>query len=203
MDTEHAGLAEALTLRRPDRFGGLRDHVQRHIGAHGCDGAPLGTVEARELAVVARATHASYVLELGAGLGESTLHLASAFGQTGRIDAVEADDAHATFIEQMAKLFALDAAVRVQRAPAERVIAALSGPYDLVVVHGLVGEELTDDIVRLVRTGGSILVLPAPGQATIAAVPVGGGLLDRLATDPRLLAWFAPGMGRVLANRVR
>lgn len=203
MDVEHPGLAETLVSRRPDRFAALRDHIQRHMGAHGCSVAPLGTVEARELAVLARATHSSHVLELSAGLGESTLHLASSFGQTGRIDAVEADDAHASFIDEMARLFALEQVVRVQRAPAQRVIPALSGPYDLLVLHGVVPETMTDDLVRLVRTGGSILILPGPGQASIANVPGEGGILDRIATDPRLLAWFAPGLTRVLASRVR
>lgn len=203
MQTELAGLAENLVARRPDRFAALRERLAKHLISHGCGLAPLSPLQTRELEVVVRATHSSYVLELDAGLGEGTLHLASTIGATGRIDAVEPGEQHAALIEEGARAFALDHAVRAHRAPAERVVAALSGPYDLVVLHRLGPAALAEDLVRLLRTGGSLLVLPAPGQSTLAAVPGEGGLLDRLAGDPRLIAAFDAGLARVLATRLR
>lgn len=203
MQSELAGLAETLVARRPDRFAVLRPHVEEHLRSHGCGLTPLSPLQARELQVLVRATHSSYVLELAAELGEATLHLAGAFGQTGRIDAIEPGEHHAAFIDEMSRLVALEAAVRVHRAPVSRVIAALSGPYDLIVLHRVEPADLAEDLVRLLRTGGSLVVLPPPGQATLAAVPGDAGLLGRLASDPRLVASFDRGLARVLATRLR
>lgn len=197
--------ATALTARRGSRFEPMRDEVVAHAKAHGCALEPLARTDLREVEVLTRATHSSYVLELGAGVGQATLHIASAFGRTGRLDAVEPDPVHADLLENLVRRYALEEVVRVHRAAPTTVVSALSGPYDLIVVHeglaALAGGY--EDLVRLLRTGGS-LILRIPAAERVPGAAAGeGGLLQRLAEDPRVAPWFARDLDRVIATRVR
>ena len=197
--------ATALTARRPGRFEPIHDEVVAHIAAHGCQLEPLSPADLRELEVLTRATHSSYVLELGAGLGEGTLHIAAAFGRTGRLDAVEADPAHADLLENLVRRYALDQVVRVHRAAPATVIRALSGPYDLLVAHEGLGALAAayEDLVRLLRTGGSLILRIPPAERIPGAAATEGGLLQRLADDPRVAPWFSRDLDRVIATRIR
>lgn len=200
-----ADAATSLTARRGTRFATLREDVAAHVAAHGCGLEPLSPVELREVEVLTRATHSTYVLELFAGAGEATLHIASAFGRTGRLEAVEPDPAHAEHIEKLTRLYALDQVVRVYSASPRNVVPALSGPYDLVIAHRGVATLSTiyEDLVRLLRTGGSLILRIPPEERVPNIAAAEGGLLQRLAADPRVAPWFAPGLDRVIATRIR
>lgn len=205
---DSAAQAELLTARRPARFSPVADDIKAHVAEHGCAVPLLTPIEARSFEFAVRATHSSYVLQVGAGLGEATLHMAGAFGYTGRLDAIEPDPAHGTFIERQLRRFAFEETVRVHVASPANVVSALSGPYDLIVLHAP-GPALDfpdldyEDLVRLLRTGGSLLAVRSSTDAESSAAPPEGGLLARLAGDPRMLPWFAPDLTRVLATRAR
>lgn len=192
--------AAALTGSRSERFDALRHDVTAHAAEHGCGFVPAPATDLRELEVLTRATHSSYVLQVGAGLGEGALHIADAFGRTGRLDVIEPEAPHAAFIERAVQRFALDEVVRVNNAPAVEVITGLSGPYDLVVFHGSLRafDAAYEDVIRLLRTGGSLAIV----GATARDAGEGSGLA-RLAGESRMLPWFAPGLVRILATRVR
>lgn len=193
-------VALALTGSRSERFESLRHDVAAHAATHGCGLVPGSVTDLRELEVLTRATHSSYVLQVGAGLGEASMHIASAFRRTGRLDAVEPDSVHAAFIEAAVQRFALEEVVRVYGAPAAGVITALNGPYDLVVFHGSLAafDTAYEDVIRLLRTGGSLAIFGA------AAADAGEGSgLARLARDSRMLPWFAADLFRVIASRTR
>ncbi|MCC6382728.1 MAG: class I SAM-dependent methyltransferase [Dehalococcoidia bacterium] len=199
---EEASLAQALTALRPDRFAEVRERALRHVEEHSCSARPPSLIDARRLTVLTRATHSSYVLEIGAGLGYGSLHIAAAFGQTGRLDTTEADPVHAALAEAAFRHYALDDRVRVHGTAARQVLPALSGPYDLVVAHeraDLVA-PLYEDVVRLLRVGGTLFFSRVPG-----AVEPGRerDLLERLAVDDRVAATFGPGLVPVMATRVR
>lgn len=200
---ERDDLAEQLTAHRPDRYAEVLDGAVAHRAAHGCTLAIPTAAQARELAVVVRATRATYVLELGAGLGYAAFHMVGAFGYTGRLDAVEGDPVHATIMEENARRFALEERIRVQRAAAAEVVSALSGPYDLLVIHPGSGDMtlVYEDLMRLLRINGSLVAL-AGSDATGTRREGEAGFAERLADDDRILPSFGPG-DRVFATRIR
>lgn len=189
--------ATALTLRKPDRFADVREATVAHVGEHGCGLIAATVVEARGFAVFVRATRSSHVLQLGSGLGYTSLHLAAALGRTGRLDVVEPDQTHAEAAVANVRRFALDERVRIHHGNARDVVPALSGPYDLAVLETERDDYpwLFDDLVRLLRTGGSVF---APAGALLPE-----RFLDQLAADERLEAWFGPDLQRVVATRTR
>lgn len=198
--------AEALLLtsRRPDRYAEVLALTEDHERAHGCGLEAPAYLEGRQLAVLTRSTHSTYVLELGSGLGYTSLHIASTFGATGRLDAVEIDPVHAAILDEQSRRYALNERIRVNAAAPRDVIRALSGPYDLVVItRGASGLPLMfEDIVRLVRTGGSIF---APNLARLRHGNDAdtSRFLELCAEDPRLLPSFPPQLDTMLAARVR
>jgi predicted O-methyltransferase YrrM len=200
--------AVELTLQGGDRFAEVRAEALIHREQHGCKLPELSIVDGRELAVLVRATRASYVLELGGGVGYSGLNITSSFGQTGRIDTVEPDPEHARLIRQNFARFALEDRLRVHSARAAEVVPALSGPYDMIVINEAPSavDAIYEDLVRLTRTNGSIVILrrtieaASPGEKEAFPVPP---VLARLAGDNRLITSFGDRLECVLATRVR
>jgi len=191
--------AESLTRLHPDRFAEVREEAVAHCAEHGCDATPVSFERARELGVLVRAMHASYVLELGTGLGYGGLHIVDAFGRTGRLDTVERDPVHAGLAEANFRRFAFTERVRVHAGRAAEVVPALNGPYDLIALDANPAGhlELYEHLLRLVRTSGSIVVAPGAGGEAAPA------LLARLAEDDRVLPSFGPGLRHVVAVRLR
>lgn len=199
---DEASLAQALTAMRPDRFADVRERALEHVADHGCDARPPSVLEARRLTVLTRATHSSYVLEVGTGLGYGSLQIAAAFGQTGRLDTIEPDPVHAALAEAAFRRYALDDRVRVQGTAARQVLPALSGPYDLVVAHARadVVAPLYEDVMRLLRVGGTLFFSAVPHASEPGRER---DLLERLAIDDRVAAMFGPGLAPVMATRLR
>jgi len=191
--------AESLTRFHSDRFAEMREEAVAHCAKHGCQAMPAPFLRARELGVLVRAMHASYVLELGTGLGYVGLHIMDAFGRTGRLDTVERDPGHAGLAEANFRRFAFAERVRVHSGRATDVVPALSGPYDLITLDAdPAGHiELYEHLLRLVRTSGSIIVSPgADGEVAPA-------LLSHLAEDDRVLPSFGPGLRHAVVVRLR
>ncbi len=191
--------AEALTGLKPDRFADLLPATDAHGREHGCDLGSAPVLPAREIGVLVRATRASYVLEVGTGLGYCGLHAVDGFGRTGRLDTIERDQVHAQLAEENFRRYGLADRVRVHCGREADVLAGLNGPYDMLVLHaGPAGDERSfEDILRLLRTGGTLLVNSSGGG------PALDSFLRRLATDDRLLPSFGPGMHHVVAVRIR
>ena len=197
-----------LTLKGGDRFAEVRAEALTHHEEHGCKLAELSITDGRELAVLVRATRASYVLELGGGVGYSGLNITSSFGQTGRLDTVEPDPEHARLIRQNFARFSLEDRLRVHSARPAEVVPALSGPYDMIVINEgpTAIDGIYEDLVRLTRTNGSIVMLRsgieagAVGESEPFLVPP---ILARFAEDNRLLASFGERLECVLATRIR
>lgn len=200
-------LAETLTLKGGDRYAEVREAAAAHAAEHGCGLSEMGLLQGRALAVLVRATHSSYVLELGSGLGYSGLNIMSSFGATGRLDTIEPDPVHARITEGNLDRYSFGDRSRVHTASAAQVIPALSGPYDLIVLNNgwKDAPKLYDDLLRLVRTGGSILALDPhehaqqPGADAQSAI----AFLSRLAEDDRLAVSFGVHLEHIIATRIR
>ncbi len=190
---------ESLTQLHPDRFADVRNEAVTHCAEHGCDAIPATFLRAREMGVLVRAMHASYVLELDAGLGYGGLHVVDAFGRTGRLDTIERDPGHAALAGASFRRFAFAERVRVHCGRVVEVVPALSGPYDLIALNGAAAACLPvfEDLIRLVRTGGAIILGKASDEMASSAFH------SRLAEDDRLLPSFGPGLRHTLAVRQR
>lgn len=196
------GIAERLTAARDDRYAEVLDGVAAHGAAHGCGMEIPSAAETRMLSVLVRATRATYVLEIGGGVGYSALHMTASFGQTGRLDVVEPNPVHATLIQEHARRFALGERIRVQNAAAASVVVALSGPYDLIAIHAEYVDEcgpLFETLMRLLRVGGSLVVLAGKDGSEESEPSL---LAERLAADDRVWPAFSERCG-VVAARVR
>lgn len=207
--------ARELLDARPDRF------------AAAIAGLPaedrLGALTfARQLAAVVRAMRATYVLHVASDLppgaaGEAaavhaSLHLAGAFGHTGQLETVVSHERLATAITAHAERHALAERVRVHAGDAPTVVRALNGPHDLAIAGARWREyeRMGDHLMRLVRTGGALLVVNAGAlPAALAESPGDAGaaslqrFLRALAADERYELGASPDFRFVLAARVR
>jgi predicted O-methyltransferase YrrM len=198
------GLALSLTLERDDRYSEVRQAIAPHREKHRCSIPLMDPTDGRELSVITRVSHSTYVLELGSALGYAGLHVVESFGRTGKLDVIEEDEGHAQLASDAFAQFAYSDRVRLHSGSTREIMTALNGPYDLVIVNAgwATLADSYDDLVRVTRAGGSLLLRTGTAEdpagrdgARAAAV--------RMATDYRLTPWFEPGLQTVLASRVR
>lgn len=193
------GAAESLTLSRPDPFARVREAAHAHAREHQCDADLVSAARAREMAVLVRATRASYVLELGTGLGYGALHMVDGFGRTGRLDTIESDPHHARLAEDNFRTFGHAERVRVYTGRDSAVLSGLNGPYDMVVLDSDPAgyHAMFEDITRLLRTGGLLLANTTGDWLSME------GFLKQLAIDDRFLGAFGAHAHHALAVRLR
>ena len=191
-------LLEALPDRFAESLGDLSDEARFDA-----------IVAARQLATLVRATRASYVLQVDGELAYTDLHIAGAFGHTGSLEVVARDPKLASEIEGQAQRYSLSERISVHGGDPPAVVAGLNGPFDLVVLSSRWGdyERLYDDVARLNRIGGAVVV------ANAASLPMADpearetvalrGFLTRLAADERYVLSTGSDFSLVLAARVR
>ncbi len=172
------------------------------------EGVPQARVLAHQLQVLVRATRSYYILELGTGTGYFGLHMLAGLGTTGRLDTTETDPATAREAEANFARHGFADRARVHGAPAVGVIPGLSGPYDLVVIHGSPSatEPVYEDLVRLVRIGGSLFFSDASAareELEADAEGASAAYLSRLAADDRLMVHLAADLSQAHAVRTR
>lgn len=222
--SDAAGFARELLDARPDRFAAVLPELPP-------DARFAIAAGTRRAVALARAARASYVLCVGGepsapgpwrhpALAEAdadaleaalpayrALHLAGAFGHTGRLTAVERAPRVAEAVRGAAERHALAERVRVHAGDPVEIVRALNGPHDFIVLHGRWREQerMAADLTRLLRVGGSLLA----ANASLAADPEGDAeaaalrrFLAGLAADERYLLDAGPE-GAVLAVRVR
>lgn len=210
--TEPSDLAADLNARRGDRFAAVREAAEAHLASHAC-GALLPTLsEARYLAAIAAAARATYVLAFSSGLGYLALHLSEVFGHTGRLDLLENDASHASIVEAAARTHGLADRINVYRGRVADVVPSLNGPFDLILLDAKLAEvaPLYDTLVRLLRTGGSLVIANAEGVHGASTAEEPGRdevrareFLDRLAADEQVYAAFPAVPSPIIAVRRR
>ena len=220
LELDPVNFSITLLESRPDRFINLLDEVKK-------DATLRSAFRARATASIVLAMRATYVLlveggplpnvdgqpvsfEMGANLvAYRALHIAGVLGHTGRVEVAERTPAVARGLRNAAEDYSLQERVVVHAGNPQTIVSGLNGPYDLVVMNGRWRdyEPMLDDLVRLVRIGGSIVVsnggaLPRMDKEDDEATSL-RRFLWRLARDERFLFNVSPAFDNVLAARIR
>lgn len=192
--------ANDLVQRQTDPFAAVRDLAIEEAGRHERTSDVASYQGAREVSTLIAAARASYVLVGNSGFGYLPLHIVATFGHTGQVDLVETSPAVAAFVEQVARQQSVGDRVRVYLGSPANVVSSLNGPYDVVLLDSVrdgAGPRF-EDVVRLTRIGGAIIVVNGT-----AGGDSGAEFLEAIATDPRLLASFPADLSPVVAVRRR
>jgi predicted O-methyltransferase YrrM len=150
-----AWISDELLARDP--FVNVADASDEHrVGHEGCEAFP--SRPGHLFAVLAASIGARRVLEVGGGLGYSTLWFASGVGPEGRVETIEGDATHAELLRGAVAAHGYEEAVAVHEGRDADLLATLTGPYDLIFYDAAIpGPELVDTCERLLRAGGALL----------------------------------------------
>jgi predicted O-methyltransferase YrrM len=187
--------------RRQDPFEDVRRASHEHRVEHGFGCTVYPSNEGPLLRVLASAVRAKHVLEIGTGLGYSTLCLAA---DGARVKTIERDPVHAELAGQNLAAHGVAAEVVVGRAL--DVVPQLDGAYDLVFCDAdPVGyESLLDELHRVLRLGGLLVsanLFLAQFADGISGLDELARYRDRLLGEERFRTAFVPG-GMTLSVRV-
>ncbi|MGO3326676.1 O-methyltransferase [Gordonia sp. (in: high G+C Gram-positive bacteria)] len=135
------------------------------------------------LSLFARTANAEHVVEIGTGVGVSSLWLLAGMPSTGVLTTIDPESEH----HRAARETFADAEIAPGRtrlingAPTDVLTRLADESYDLVFVDGppMSYPAFVTEAVRILRPGGLLVVNNASADGTIA---------DRDATDPRTLA---------------
>lgn len=168
------------------------------------------------LHVLARASGAHRVLEVGTAIGVSTLYLARALPEGGQVVTFEIDEARQTaardYLDRAGVLDRVD--LRLQ--DAREGLAALAGGFDLAFIDGVKDQygDYIDAAIPLLRPGGVLAVDNVLMSGTVAEGRGDGhwtedqiaamrALNRRLLGDSRLVATLTPvGDGVLIGVRL-
>jgi predicted O-methyltransferase YrrM len=146
--------------RSSDRFAYVADKYEPHRREHGCydvypssNGPLLGA-----LAAIGKPKR---LLELGCGLGYSSLWLAYGAGPRAYVQTIEASKEHAKIARDHFQAEGLEKRIQVIVGEAARILPALKskGPYDLIYFDTDLAVSLLalDHSERLLRKGGLLI----------------------------------------------
>jgi len=172
----------------------LASHEHRERHGFGCTVYP--TSSGPLLTVLAAATTAQRVLEIGCGLGYSALCLAE--GASGLVETIEQDPEHVRLGEAQIDAAGFGDRIRVLAGHASDVLTKLDGPYDLAFSDADPEEMplVLDHALRLLRPGGLLISANLFLAQFVRALPHADRMAEyrrRLLEDDRLRTAFAPG----------
>lgn len=177
-----------------------RDGARRHL--------PLIDAEVGALLrVLAVSTRASRVLEIGTATGYSGIWLAGALPAGGTLLTIELEGHHAREARENFTRAGLADRVNVIVGDAERMVAKVAGPFDLIFQDGDKRQysPMLDPLVRLLRPGGLLVtdnvlwsgeVIPgfvdAPRQDLVDDTRAIAEYNDRINAHPELMTLIVP-----------
>lgn len=187
----------------------LRDDpaLRATLAANASGGLPeidVSPLQGKLLHILARMAGARRILEIGTLGGYSTIWLARALPEDGRLVTLEAVDAHATVARGNIATAGLADRVDVRVGRALDTLPALEGPFDLVFIDAdkASNADYLDWALRLSRPGTTIIVdnVIRHGRiiddtATSADVVGTRRLFDSLRAEPRLTATAVQTVG--------
>ena len=138
-----------------DPWRGIQAATDRHREEHGCWAYPHA--EGRLLGVLAAATGAKRILELGTALGYSAVSLAHG-APTAQVDTLERDPQHVALARATIEKAGFAARIQVQEGDFATLLSHLQPGYDLAFFDGYA--PVLGDLValeRLVRPGGLLV----------------------------------------------
>lgn len=148
-----------MSVQRPgasrDPFESIQAATDRHRAAHGCWAYPHA--DGRVLGVLAAATRASRILELGTALGYTALWLAHG-APSAHVDTLERDEQHVALARAAIAQAGYDSRVRVWHGDFAALLPVLQPGYDLAFFDGH-APTLADLVAvhRLLRPGGLLV----------------------------------------------
>ena len=154
--------AELLRLGGGDPFDDVLRASDEHREQHpGCRLYPAGPRVMSLAAQLVRAAGARRVLDLGSGLGYSTLWLADAAGPSASVLGIDRDAQHVTEAARMAKLHGLHDRASFIAGEVADVLETLDGAVDLAHDDAWFAERPAhfERVVALLRPGG-VLTMP-------------------------------------------
>ena len=145
-----------MELAGGDPFGDARRESEKHQREHGCGLHNAGGPQMQLVAALARAAGVNRALDLGSGLGYSTLWIASAVAEGGSVIGIDDDPSHTSRATEIAA--GRDPGVRVEyvTGTVREVLPSLEGPFDMI--HDDAWFAKTPDhleaMLALLRPGG-------------------------------------------------
>jgi predicted O-methyltransferase YrrM len=179
-------------LAPPDAAQAAALQANAEAGLPAIDVSPL---QGKMLGLLAQIAGARRVLEVGTLGGYSTIWLARAVGETGRVTTLEIDPKHADVARSNLAQAGLAERVEVKVGPAIQTLPTLEGPFDFIFIDAdkPSNPDYLTWALKLSRPGTVIVVdnVVRSGRVLDAA---GGDpnvvgvrrLVDLLAADPRL-----------------
>ena len=193
------------------------DELLAEMEAHGArERIPiLGAQSGALLHVLARATGARRVVEVGTAIGVSTLHLARALPAGGELVSFEIDPQRHAAAAGYLRRAGLDARLLLRLQDAREGLAELDGPLDLAFLDGVKAEyeDYLALVVPLLRPGGLVAVDNVLMSGTVAEnrsdghwsdeqIATARAFNERLLAHPQLVATITPvGDGIALAAK--
>jgi predicted O-methyltransferase YrrM len=188
----------------------LWDRSIEHRLAHGesCTVYPSWPTNAPFWPMLAAMLRAQRLLEIGTGLGYTTVLMAEAGGPACHVDTIEAAPEHAALAEREIGARRLEGRIRVLRGSARDILPTLALPYDIVFVDADWDgyPVLLPDLLRLTRPGGMLVtgnLFPLFEPSTQSA---GRDALEeylrRLVREPEMRTFIVPGWWKALSYRL-
>ena len=190
-----------------DRLLGADAALAGALAANAAGGLPdidVSPAQGRMLHLLARMANARRILEVGTLGGYSTIELARALPEGGRLVTLEIDPHHAQVARGNIAAAGLGDRVEVIVGPAAESLATLDGPFDVIFIDADKPGNVAylDHALRLSRPGTTIVVdnVIREGGVLDAASPddrIRGtrALFDRVAAEPRLTATAVQTVG--------
>ena len=185
-DADRAGAAErwaAVDEYLAERLAPGDAALTETLAASAAAGLPpadVSPLQGRLLELLARLCGARAILEIGTLGGYSTLWLARALPEDGRLVTLEADPHHAGVARENLARAGLTDRVEVVEGPALETLPRLAGPFDLVFIDA--DKERSADYLVLA------LERSRPGTLIVADNVVrGGAVVDAESDDPRVV----------------
>jgi predicted O-methyltransferase YrrM len=174
---------------------------------------PIDPTRGRFLELVARMRAPRRVLEVGSGVGYSTLWLLKGMPRNGLLHAIERDPVVAEELSKVLKRARLKRRVEIHIGPALKTLRRLRRPYDMVFIDAAKEEypQYLSYAMNLTRPGAVILAdnMFWSGATFLRGVRKHGtdGILEytkRIFNDPRVSSLIVPlGDGIAVSLRIR
>jgi predicted O-methyltransferase YrrM len=146
----------AQQLRQQDPFAHVAALSDEHRAQHGCTIYPSGS--GNLLGVLAAATRARRLLEVGCGLGYSALWLALGAGPEAVVETIEQDEVHAQIARGLIRDAGFSERIRVHVGDYRTLLSELDAVYDILFYDAAIpAPEDLAQFARLVRQGGILL----------------------------------------------
>lgn len=134
-------------------------HAELTTGAAGIPMMNISPVQGKMLQVFAAMCRAKYILELGTLGGYSTIWLAGALPENGKVTTIEIDPAYAAVAQKNFEHAGMQHKIDLRVGKALDILPTLTGPYDMIFIDADKPPytEYFDRAIQLARPGSIIV----------------------------------------------